>query len=99
MSGGSDTVVLGIAVPSDDPIFLAIVAVHVAIALACVVFGLLAMLREKGSRRHRTFGTTYVWLLGAVFVTAGVLSVMRWADDWPLFVIGLAAFAAATYGR
>ena len=33
------TVVLGIEVPSTDPLFLAIVAMHIAVGLICVVVG------------------------------------------------------------
>jgi hypothetical protein len=33
------TVVLGIEVPSTDPVFLTIVAMHIAVGLICVVVG------------------------------------------------------------
>jgi hypothetical protein len=37
-------VVLGIPVPSSSPLFLSIIAVHVAAGLVCVVAGVVAML-------------------------------------------------------
>src|SRR4051812_5404592 len=99
MSDADDTVVAGIVVPSDDPVFLTIVAVHVVLALVCVVTGFGAILSAKGSRRHRMLGTTYYAFLMAVFVSASVLSILRWSQDSHLFGLGLLSFAAATYGR
>jgi hypothetical protein len=43
------TVIAGIVIPSDSPVFLSIVAVHVVIALTAVVNGVIAMLSQKGS--------------------------------------------------
>ena len=91
--------ILGIAVPNESPTFLGLVAVHVLIALAAVVAGVLAMSAKKGVGRHSQMGSLYYWLLAGVFVTASVLSAMRWAHDWHLFVLGTLAFASATLGR
>jgi len=44
-------------------------------------------------------GTIYYWSLSAVFVSATALSVMRWADDYHLFILGVLSFAAASLGR
>ena len=99
MKPDDTTTVAGITVPSDDPVFLALVALHVAIALACVIAGLGAILSNKGSRRHRAFGTTYYACLAAVFASATILSAMRWAEDAHLFVLGLVSFSAASFGR
>ena len=93
------TVVLGIAVPSTDPVFLTVVGFHVGVGLVCVVTGAVAMLSGKGPGRHPTFGTLYYWFLLAVFVSATVLSVARWAEDYHLFVLGAFSFGAATLGR
>ena len=99
MSPDSTTTFAGITVPSDDPVFLGIVALHVAIAIGCAVTGFCAMLSDKGSARHRRFGTLYYAFLAAVFATSSVLAAMRWADDYPLFVLGLLSFGAASFGR
>jgi uncharacterized membrane protein len=93
------TTFAGITVPSDDPVFLGIVALHVAIAIVCAVTGLCAILSEKGSARHRRFGTLYYYFLAAVFASSSVLATMRWADDYHLFILGLLSFAAASVGR
>ncbi len=93
------TNVLGIPVPSTNPLLLGIVAIHVLFGLTAVVTGLGAMLSAKGGERHMNFGRAYFWSLAALFVTMGALSVMRWAEDYPLFILGTLAFAAACLGR
>ena len=93
------TVVLGIEVPSTDPMFLTIVAMHVAVGLICVVVGAIAMLSSKGPGRHPLMGTIYYWCLAAVFVSSTALSIMRWVEDYHLFVLGVLSFAAASLGR
>ena len=69
MTGMSITVV-GIEIPSTDPAFLAVVAVHVLFGLACTIAGIIAMLSPKRSGRHPRFGTIYYWCLVGVFVRA-----------------------------
>jgi len=96
---GGTTSVAGIEIPSTDPFFLAIVAVHVALGIVAVVSGAVAMLSTKAPGRHPRFGTTYYWSITAIFMSATVLSIMRWAEDYQLFILGLLAFAAASWGR
>jgi len=91
--------VAGIPVASSDPLFLGVVGVHVLFALGCVVTGIGAMLSDKRPGRHPTFGTLYYWCLAIVFVSATVLSAMRWAEDYPLFILGALSFLSATLGR
>jgi uncharacterized membrane protein len=90
--------IAGIEVPSDSPVFLAILGVHVLVALVCVVTGIVAMLSKKGSARHPTLGTIYYWALSVVYLSATALSVMRWAADYHLFILGTLSFATATLG-
>ncbi|HWI29665.1 MAG TPA: hypothetical protein VN668_22005 [Stellaceae bacterium] len=99
MTGADTTQVLGISIPSAEPIFLGIVGAHIAFALVAVLSGLGAMLRQKGRGRHSQFGTIYFWSLFGVFVTMGILSIVRWAEDYPLFILGALAFASAYLGR
>lgn len=94
------TTLLGIEVPSSDPIFLGIVfGVHIPLGLACVVAGATAMFSKKGQGRHTTAGRIYFWCLAALFATATVLAIMRWAEDYPLFLFGAGAFVCALFGR
>jgi uncharacterized membrane protein len=93
------TVLLGIEVLSTNPVFLTIVAMHIAVGLTCVVVGAIGMLSPKGPGRHPLMGTIYYWCLCAVFVSATTLSVVRWAEDYHLFILGVLSFAAATLGR
>jgi hypothetical protein len=93
------TVILGIKVPSTDPVFLTVLAFHVVAGLVCVVTGAVAMLSHKRPGRHPRFGTNYYWSLSVVFMTMTVLSIMRWAENYHLFILGMLAFAAASVGR
>lgn len=89
----------GIEIPSSDPIFLAVVAVHVFFGLACTIAGAVAMLSPKRTGRHPGSGTIYYWCLMGVFVTAGGLAAVRWEEDYHLFVLGALAFGSASLGR
>jgi hypothetical protein len=95
----SEVTVAGIVIPCDAPVFLTIVGLHILIALVCIVTGAVAMLSEKQPGRHPTAGTIYYWSLSVVFVSATALSVMRWAEDYHLFILGALSFLAATTGR
>jgi uncharacterized membrane protein len=96
---GDTTIVAGIEVPSTSPLFLTVVGLHVLMGLACVVAGAIAMLSPKRHGRHPTFGAIYFWCLLVVFASATGLSVIRWAEDYPLFILGALSFAAALVGR
>lgn len=93
------TNVAGIELPSTSPIFLAIVAFHVLLGVACVITGAVAMLSPKRQGRHPNFGTIYFWCLLAVVVSAAGLSAVHWTRDYPLFILGSLSFAAALGGR
>ena len=94
------TVILGIEIPSTDPVFVGVIAgIHIPLGLACVVAGAVAMLSEKQRGRHSTAGTVYYWCLFALFASATFLSVMRWAENYHLFVLGISSFASAWLGR
>ena len=99
MTPDAMTVVAGIEIPSTSPIFLTVVGLHVLVGLVCVVAGAIAMLSPKRSGRHPTFGTIYYWSLVAVFVSATGLSVVRWDEDYHLFILGVLALASASFGR
>jgi hypothetical protein len=95
---GSATVA-GIEIPSTDPFFLVVVGIHILLGLTCVIVGALAMLSMKRRARHSRFGTVYYWFLLALFGSATVVSIMRWAEDYHLFVLGALSFASAYFGR
>jgi len=97
--GDGITYFAGIEVPSTHPAFLAVVAIHVLLGLACVVTGAVAMLSQKRAGRHPRYGTIYFWCLAGVFLTAGGLAAVRWAQDYHLFILGALSFAAACFGR
>lgn len=99
MTHENTTLALGIPIPSTDPVFLGIVAIHLLFGLAAVISGAIAMLSRKGRGRHSNCGTIYFWSLCGVFATLSALSFMRWAENYPLFIIGVVATASAYLGR
>jgi hypothetical protein len=99
MESENTTILLGIPIPSSDPVFLAVVGAHVLLGLAAVITGAAAMLSQKGRGRHSNFGIIYFWCLFGVFVTMSALSLMRWAENYHLFVLGAVSFMSACFGR
>jgi uncharacterized membrane protein len=84
MPNESTTIVLGIPIPSTNPVFLAIIGIHVLFGLAALITGAVAMLSKKGRGRHSNLGTIYFWCLFGVFVTMSALSFMRWGRELSL---------------
>jgi hypothetical protein len=95
----ASTLLLGLPVPSTDPVFLDIVRLHIGFGVCAVAAGLAAMSRPKRRGGHSAFGTVYFWSLAGLFATMSALSFLRWADDYPLFILGAFSFAAALLGR
>ena len=95
----ASTIIFGIPVPSTDPTFLVLVVVHIVFGLSAVVTGAAAMLSPKRRGRHSQFAMVYFWSLFGVFATMAVLSIIRWTEDYPLFILGALAFASANLGR
>jgi uncharacterized membrane protein len=93
------TTILGIVIPSSSPMFLAAVGFHVLAGLGALISGAVAMLSKKGGPRHVRFGRTYFWCLTSAFASAGALALVRWAEDYKLFLLGMLAFGAAVLGR
>ena len=92
-------VVLGIPLPSSSPVFLTVIAFHVAAGLLCTVTVIVAMLAPKRPGRHPGAGTVYYWSLLAVFLTMGTLTSLRWPANNHLFALGLGSFWAGSVGR
>ena len=99
MVTADSTSIAGLPIPSTNPVFLGTLAVHVTAALVCVVTGALAALSPKQPGRHPRAGSIYVAALFAVTASMAVLAAMRWREDRVLFVIGVAALAAALWAR
>jgi hypothetical protein len=90
--------VAGIHVPDAGPVFLGALAVHVLAGGTAVVSGLLATTARKRPGRHPRAGTGYLYAIAAVFVTATVMSALRWREDRHLFLIATVAFGLAMVG-
>lgn len=89
----------GFEVASDAPLFLIVLVIHILAALTCVVSGVLAMFAEKKRGRHSKSGTVYYRFLWVVFVTATIITIIRFKEDFLLFILGLAALISAYIGR
>jgi hypothetical protein len=85
------TDLFGIPVPSTNKVFLTFVVVHILIALVSVISGFLAMLSDKGKSKHPAFGRIYFWSMLSSFATVVILSIMRWAHNKHLLIIGTLA--------
>jgi hypothetical protein len=96
---GDTTIVFGVPVPSTDPAFLAVVRFHILVGIVCVAAGIAAMLSLKRRGRHSTFGTIYYWCLAILVASATGLSMVRWVENYHLFVLGALSLASATAAR
>lgn len=88
----------GLRVPDAGPVFLATLLVHVASAVTCGIAGALAATARKQPGRHTRSGVVYLYGMAVVYVTATVLAVQRWRQDWHLFLIATVAFGLAIAG-
>jgi hypothetical protein len=61
--------------------------------------GIAAMVSLKRRGRHSTFGTIYYWSLAVVVASATGLSLVRWAENYHLFVLGALSLVSATVAR
>lgn len=91
--------VQGFVIPSNDPLFLTILTIHVVAGMTCVITGIMAMLSKKLSGFHTKSGTVYFWCLVVVFVTSTIMAIGRWQEDYHLFILGFIAFSAGLIGR
>jgi len=91
--------IAGIPIPSDSPLFLAVVAIHVVAGLTAVSTGIVAMMSDKRAGRHPSFGVLYYRSVVLVSITMAVLSAMRWAHNYHLFILGALALVSVIVGR
>lgn len=90
--------ILGLAIPAAGPVFVTALVVHVLAGLTGIVAGAGAALARKRPGRHPQFGRVYLVGLGAVFVTATVMALIRWRPDAHLFGIATVAFGLGLFG-
>ena len=89
----------GIPIPSNAPLFLGVLFVHVAAGLTSVGAGAVAAMSAKRAPRHPRVGAVYFWALVVAVLSMFILSVSRWSEDRILVVIGVASLAAALIAR
>lgn len=89
----------GIPIPSREPWFLGILAVHVTAGLIATIAGAVAMFSRKTAGHHPHAGSVYFWALVVACITMSPLAASRWSADWHLAGLGLFAFFSAYVGR
>ena len=90
--------IAGLEVSSTGALFITVLAVHVVASLVCFFTGLGAAFSDKGPGRHVLLGRIYYRALGVACASAAALAAVRFAKHWPLLLLAVAAFAAATVG-
>src|SRR6266542_921216 len=96
---GHPIVIGGIPIPSDSPLFLSILGLHVLAGLVATASGLAAMLIKKEPGRHPQAGAIFYGSLAVVWLTMAGLAATRWAEDKHLFYLGTLSFASASLAR
>jgi hypothetical protein len=90
--------ILGLTIPDAGPVFLVALTVHVLAGSTCGLAGALAATARKRPGRHPRAGRIYLYGLAVVFVTATVMSAIRWREDAHLFAIATVAFGLGLFG-
>ncbi len=99
MFEGKPIVVQGFQIPSDALPFLILISIHILAGLTCAVSGVFAMLVKKQHGVHSISGSVYYWCLWVVFITATIIAIYRWKEDYYLFILGLVSFCFAFVAR
>lgn len=99
MFEGNPTVIQGFEIPYDGILFLIVLGIHILAGLTCVVSGVFAMLSKKRKGTHTKAGSVYYWGMWVVLVTATLIAIARWEEDYHLFLLGLVSFLTAYFGR
>jgi hypothetical protein len=90
--------IAGLHIPDAGRVFFAALTVHVLAGVTAVIAGILATTARKQPGRHPRAGIVYLYAIAGVFVTATVMAVLRWREDWQLFLIATVAFGLAALG-
>ncbi len=99
MFEGNPTVIDGIEIPYDGTLFLVVLSLHILAGVTGVISGLFAMLSKKKRGLHTTSGNIYYMSLLIVFLTATWIALVRWEEDYHLFILGILSFGGAFIGR
>jgi hypothetical protein len=89
----------GFEIPSNNLIFLVILSIHVLAGITCTIIGLFGMLADKKRGRHTKCGKIYYSSLWIVFLTAIIVSTVRFKEDFHLLILGSVSFFSAFVGR
>lgn len=90
--------VLGLELPDEGPVFVAVLALHVVAGLTAVVSATGACLARKRPGGHPRWGRVYLVALGVVGVTAVAMAVLRWPVTAHLAAVAAVACGLAAFG-
>ncbi|MBG9476022.1 alcohol dehydrogenase [Bacillus megaterium] len=79
-------------------IFKMILMIHIAFGVICLLLGILAMSAKKRRGSHTKWGEVYHASYVGVFITAIILSILRWEEIAYLFYVALFSYSFAIYG-
>jgi hypothetical protein len=79
-------------------IFNIILIIHIVCGIICLLFGILSMSAPKKRGAHTKWGEVYHASYVGVFITAIILSILRWEEIAYLFYVALFSYSFAIYG-
>lgn len=88
----------GLDVPDAGLVFLVALGVHVIAGAVGVVAGVVAAFSPKRRGRHPVAGTVFLYAIGGVFVTATVMTAIRWEHNAHLFAVAVVTGSLALSG-
>jgi hypothetical protein len=75
-----------------------ILVVHIALGMAGLIVGLVAMTARKLPGLHTKAGEAYHWVMLGVCVSAGALAILDWHRIWWFLPIAVGSYAFAFVG-
>jgi hypothetical protein len=71
---------------------------HIALGIAGIVLGPVAMFARKLPGLHTRAGEVYHWVMLGVCVSAGMLAILDWGRIWWFFLVAAGSYAFALLG-
>jgi hypothetical protein len=92
-------IVAGIEVPSVSPLFLGIVGFHVVAGAMGRDHGRIHDAQQEAAGSSSALWNPLLLVPLGGFCSATLLSIVRWAEDYHLFILGTLSFGTACVGR
>jgi len=79
-------------------LFKLFLVIHIVTGVICLITGLLAGFSKKRRGKHTFYGEIYHGSYVLVFITAVVMSILRWSESAYLFYIAIFSYSLALLG-